>query len=133
MKSRGVTVIRYTDDIVVLAESKRAATRFLESCGAYLENRLKLKMNAQKSKVVSVVAQKHFKFLGFALGKNGSGVYIRVHGQSLAKAKRKLKGADEPKARQKRPAGDGEREGLHSQMDRLFLYSRHEANPAKLE
>ncbi|WP_068501386.1 group II intron reverse transcriptase/maturase [Paenibacillus kribbensis] len=91
MKSRGVTVIRYADDIVVLAKSKRAATRLLESCGAYLENRLKLKMNAQKSKVVSVVAQKHFKFLGFALGKNGSGVYIRVHRQSLAKAKRKLK------------------------------------------
>ncbi|MGG1618864.1 group II intron reverse transcriptase/maturase [Paenibacillus sp. NRS-1782] len=91
MKSRGVTVIRYADDIVVLAKSKRAATRLLESCGAYLENRLKLKMNAQKSKVVSVVAQKHFKFLGFALGKNGRGVYIRVHRQSLAKAKRKLK------------------------------------------
>ncbi|MGM1019225.1 MAG: reverse transcriptase domain-containing protein [Bacillota bacterium] len=74
MKSRGVTVIRYADDIVVLAKSKRAATRLLESCGAYLENRLKLKMNAQKSKVVSVVAQKHFQFLGFALGKNGRGV-----------------------------------------------------------
>ncbi|MET3211096.1 UNVERIFIED_CONTAM: RNA-directed DNA polymerase [Paenibacillus sp. PvR008] len=91
MRNRGVTVIRYADDIVVLAKSKRAATRLLESCGAYLENRLKLKMNAQKSKVVSVVAQKHFKFLGFALGKNGSGVYIRVHPQSLVKAKKKLK------------------------------------------
>ncbi|MNW52433.1 Group II intron-encoded protein LtrA [compost metagenome] len=91
MRNRGVTVIRYADDIVVLAKSKRAATRLLESCGAYLENRLKLKMNVQKSKVVSVVAQKHFKFLGFALGKNGSGVYIRVHRQSLVKAKRRLK------------------------------------------
>jgi len=91
MESRGVTVIRYADDIVVLAKSKRAAMRLLESSRTYLENRLKLKINGQKSKVVSVVAQKHFKFLGFALGKNGSGVYIRVHRQSLAKAKRKLK------------------------------------------
>lgn len=48
-------------------------------------------MNTQKSKVVSVVAQKRFKFLGFALGKNGNGVYIRAHRQSLAKAKKKLK------------------------------------------
>ncbi|THF72427.1 group II intron reverse transcriptase/maturase [Cohnella fermenti] len=91
MESRGVTVIRYADDIVVLAKSRRAAERLLESSRTYLEQKLKLHMNTQKSKVVSIVAQKHFKFLGFALGKNGKGVYIRVHRQSLAKAKKKLK------------------------------------------
>lgn len=91
MESRGVRVIRYADDIVVLAKSKRAAKRLLETSRTYLEQKLKLQMNAQKSKVVSVVAQKHFKFLGFALGKNGNGVYIRVHRQSLAKAKKKLR------------------------------------------
>jgi len=91
MESRSVTVIRYADDIVVLAKSKRAAMRLLESSRTYLEERLKLQMNTQKSKVVSIVAQKHFKFLGYALGKNGNGVYIRAHPQSLAKAKRKLK------------------------------------------
>jgi hypothetical protein len=63
----------------------------MESCRKYLENKLKLKINVQKSKVVSIVARKHFKFLGFALGKRGKKVYIRVHQQSLAKAKRKLK------------------------------------------
>lgn len=91
MSSRGVKVIRYADDIVVLAKSKRAAMRLLETCRKYLENKLRLQINTQKSKVVSIVARKHFKFLGFALGKNKSGVYIRAHGQSLAKAKRKLK------------------------------------------
>lgn len=91
MESRGVKVIRYADDIVVLAKSKRAAERLLESSRDYLENKLKLRMNIQKSRVVSVVAQKYFKFLGFALGKNGRGVYIRTHRKSLAKAKKKLK------------------------------------------
>ena len=91
MERRGVKVIRYADDIVVLARSKRAANRLLESCRRYLEDKLKLKMNVQKSKVVSVLAKKHFKFLGFCLGKNGKGVYIRAHRESLAKAKRKLK------------------------------------------
>ena len=91
MERRGVKVIRYADDIVVLAKSKRAAGRLLESCRRYLEGKLKLKMNAQKSKVVSVLAIKHFKFLGFCLGKNKKGVYIRAHRESLAKAKRKLR------------------------------------------
>lgn len=91
MESRGVIVIRYADDIVVLAKSKRAATRLLESCRKYLEDKLRLKLNTQKSKVVSVFARKHFKFLGYALGKNGNGVHIRTHPQSLAKAKKKLK------------------------------------------
>lgn len=91
MQRRGVKVIRYADDIVVLAKSKRAANRLLESCRRYLEDKLKLKMNVQKSKVVSVLAKKHFKFLGFCLGKNGKGVYTRAHRESLAKAKRKLK------------------------------------------
>jgi len=91
MKRRGVKVIRYADDIVVLGKSKRAAGRLLESCRRYLEGKLKLKMNVQKSKVVSVLARKHFKFLGFCLGKNGKGIYIRAHRESLAKAKRKLK------------------------------------------
>lgn len=91
MEKRGVVVIRYADDIVVLAKSKRAAMRLLESCRTYLEDKLKLRLNMQKSKVVSVVAQKHFKFLGIALGKSGNGTYIRTHPQSLARAKRKLK------------------------------------------
>lgn len=91
MRSRGVNVIRYADDIVVLTKSKRAAMRLLESCRKYLENKLRLQMNTRKSKVVSIVARKYFKFLGFALGKNRNGVYIRVHGQSLAKAKKRLK------------------------------------------
>lgn len=91
MEKRGVKVIRYADDIVILAKSKRAAKRLLESGRTVLEQRLKLQMNMRKSKAVSVLSQKHFKFLGFALGKNKNGVYIRVHRESLAKAKKKLK------------------------------------------
>lgn len=91
MNSRGVKMVRYADDIVVFAKSKRAAERLLESCRKYLEGRLKLKMNAEKSKVTSIFAQKNFKFLGFCLGKNGNGIYIRAHRKSLNKAKEKLK------------------------------------------
>ena len=91
MNRRGVKLVRYADDIVVLARSKRAAERLLGSCRKYLEGKMELKMNTEKSKVTSIFAQKEFKFLGFCLGKNGSGVYIRAHRKSLAKAKEKLK------------------------------------------
>lgn len=92
MARRGVPVIRYADDIVVLAKSPRAAQRLLESTQKYLEGKLKLKMNVEKSKVVSVYSIRKFKFLGFALGKGKNGVYIRAHAKSLKKAKAKLKG-----------------------------------------
>ena len=91
MKRRGVKQVRYADDIVVLAKSKRAAERLLESCRKYLEGRLKLQMNTEKSKVTSIFAQKRFKFLGFCLGKNGNGIHIRAHRKSLTKAKEKLR------------------------------------------
>ena len=53
MEGRGVHVIRYADDIVVLARTPRAAARLLESSRRYLEGKLKLRMNMEKSKVVS--------------------------------------------------------------------------------
>ena len=91
MYRRGGKLVRYADDIVVFAKSKRAAERLLESCRRYLEGKLKLKMNTEKSKVTSIFAKKKFKFLGFCLGKKGHGIYIRVHRKSLAKAKETLK------------------------------------------
>ncbi len=88
---RGVKHTRYADDIVILTKSKRAAEHQLESSKKYLEGKLKLTMNIEKSKVVSVFAIKRFKFLGFCIGKNGKGIYIRAHKKSLAKAKQKLR------------------------------------------
>jgi Rod binding domain-containing protein len=56
----------------------------------YLEGRLKLRVNAEKSKAVSVVAIRNFKFLGFAMGRNKNGYFIRVHAKSMRKAKQKM-------------------------------------------
>ena len=60
---RDVPSIRYADDIVLLAKSERAAERVLES------------------RTVSMIAIRNFEFLGFCFGKNGKGIYIRVHGR----------------------------------------------------
>ena len=88
---RGVPVIRYADDIALLCKSERAAGRLLESSIRYLEGKLKLRVNRDKSHIAKVNATKKFKFLGFAYGKGKDGLFIRVHQKSLLKAKEKLR------------------------------------------
>ena len=53
-QKRGVVFVRYADDIVLLAKSERAAKRLLETSTKYLEGTLKLKVNQEKSRAVSV-------------------------------------------------------------------------------
>ena len=86
-EGRGVKVIRYADDIVLLAKSKRASERLLETSTRYLEKKLKLKVNTEKSCAVSVYSIRNFKFLDFAMGKNRN-VHIS---EFIQKAKDKLR------------------------------------------
>lgn len=88
---RGVPEIRYADDIVLLCKSQRAAERLLESSIRYLEGKLKLRVNRDKSHIARVNATKNFKFLGFAYGKGKDGLFIRAHPKALLKAKNRLR------------------------------------------
>jgi len=90
-EGRGVPVVRYADDIVLLCKSERAAERLLESSTRYLEGKLKLKVNRDKSHIAKVNATKKFKFLGFAFGKGKEGLFIRAHQKSMQKAKDTLR------------------------------------------
>lgn len=62
-ESRGAKVIRYADDIILLAKSIRVAERLLGTSTAYLEKKLKLKVNTEKSRAVSVYSIRNFGFL----------------------------------------------------------------------
>jgi retron-type reverse transcriptase len=53
---------RYADDFIILVRSQRAGERVLESISRFLEKRLKLVVNTDKSKVVKT---RESKFLGF--------------------------------------------------------------------
>ena len=63
----------------------------MESSIRYLEGKLKLKVNREKSHIAKLNAIKKFKFLGFAFGKGKDGLFIRAHQKSLLKAKNKLR------------------------------------------
>lgn len=88
MERRGHKHLRYADDIAVYVKSQRAAERVKESCVDFLENKLKLKVNQDKSKAGSPLK---LKFLGFSLYKTGKKTGIRPHSKTLAKFKKKAK------------------------------------------
>lgn len=90
---RGVPEIRYADDIVILARSRRAAERILEGSIGMLEGKLKLKVNREKSKIVNLACSYgKFKYLGFSMGRRNDGHYhIYAHAKSKRKFKKKLK------------------------------------------
>lgn len=64
-EGREVKVIRYADDILLLAKSIRATERLLETSTRYLEKKLKLKVNTEKSRAVSVYSIRNFGFSAF--------------------------------------------------------------------
>ena len=88
LESRGHKFVRYADDCNIYVKSQRSAERVMTSCTRYLENKLKLKVNQEKSKVGSPLK---LKFLGFSLFRTGRGMGIRPHAKSIEKFKNKIK------------------------------------------
>jgi group II intron reverse transcriptase/maturase len=88
LESRGHKFVRYADDCNVYVKSHRAAKRVMTSCIKYLEGKLKLKVNQEKSKTGSPLK---LKFLGFSLYKTGKKTGIRPHQKSVNRFKDKLR------------------------------------------
>lgn len=88
LEKRGHKFVRYADDCNIYLKSNRAAERVMTSSKKFLEGRLKLKVNTEKSKVGSPIK---FKFLGFSLYKTGKKTGIRVHEKPMKKFKEKVK------------------------------------------
>jgi RNA-directed DNA polymerase len=88
LEARGHKFVRYADDCNIYVKSRRAAERVMTSCTKYLEGKLKLKVNQEKSKTGSPLK---LKFLGFSLYKVKGKVGIRPHDKSLKKFKDKMR------------------------------------------
>jgi RNA-directed DNA polymerase len=89
LERRGHRFVRYADDIRVYVRSERAAARVLDSVGSYVEGRLKLKVNRQKSSVAPAATAVLLGF-GFFFRPNGD-VAICVDPKALKRLRLRLK------------------------------------------
>ena len=80
LEKRGHKFCRYADDNNVYVKSKRAGIRVMESMIKLIENKLKLKVNKDKS-AVDFVSKR--KFLGFSFYFAKGGAEIRIHEKSI--------------------------------------------------
>lgn len=88
LERRGLSFVRYADDISLYVRSKKSAERVLKSITRYIEERLLLKVNVTKSRV-SRPWESHL--LGFSFYRHNSEYKIRISPGSIARVKRKCK------------------------------------------
>lgn len=88
LESRGHRFARYADDCNIYVRSQRAGVRVMQTVKAFLEERLKLKVNEAKSAVDRPWKR---KFLGFSFywGKNGP--RVRLAPKTVARVKEKIR------------------------------------------
>ena len=84
LESRGLEFCRFADDCNIFVGSKKAAERVMSSISKYIEKKLRLKINQEKSKIA---LSKYVKFLGMTII---AGTLAISH-QSLQRAMEKVK------------------------------------------
>ena len=88
LERRGHRFVRYADDCNIYVKSERAGQRVKENVRRWIEKKLKLKVNEQKSAVDEVTKR---KFLGFSLITIKDEVKIVVARSSLKRLKREIR------------------------------------------
>lgn len=88
LESRNHRFVRYADDCNIYVKSRRAAARVMAGCVRFLEGKLKLKVNREKSRVGSPLK---LKFLGFSLYKIGKKTGIRPHQKPLETFRKRVR------------------------------------------
>lgn len=73
---RGHKFVRYADDMLILCRSSRSAERTLNSTTTFIESKLHLRVNREKTKVASVSM---IKFLGYAFYMKADHYRFRIH------------------------------------------------------
>lgn len=90
LEARGLHFTRYADDCVILLKSEASAKRVMYSITKWIEKKLGLKVNAEKTKIVRPWKLKYLGF-GFYKDSKSNAYYSRPHEDSIDKFTLKLK------------------------------------------
>lgn len=88
VESRGLQFVRYADDCVIFTKTKKSAERVMQNITKFIETKLRLKVNRDKSKVDRPW---RIKYLGFSFYQAKGKIEVRIHPKSIAKFKDKIR------------------------------------------
>ncbi|WP_121638889.1 group II intron reverse transcriptase/maturase [Virgibacillus sp. Bac330] len=88
LERRGLHFVRYADDCNIYVQSRRAGSRVMKSITTFIEGKLKLKVNEQKSAVDRPWKR---KFLGFSFTFHKENPKIRVSKESIKRFKQRVR------------------------------------------
>lgn len=88
LERRGHRFVRYADDCMIFCRSKRAAERVCESIVGFIEKKLFLKVNRDKTDVARF---NEVKYLGYAFYRSKGECRFRVHPKSVKAMKERIK------------------------------------------
>lgn len=88
LEKRGHRFVRYADDCMIFCKSEKAAKRTCESIIRFIEEKLFLKVNREKT---SVAYFNKVKYLGYAFYRKRGECRFRVHPKSIKAMKEKVK------------------------------------------
>jgi len=88
LERRGHKFVRYADDMIIFCKSRRSAERTMENIIPYIEGKLFLKVNRDKSQVAYV---RNIKFLGYSFYIVKGEGRLRIHPRSVVKMKARIK------------------------------------------
>jgi len=84
----GYRFVRYADDLMIFTKSKRAGQRQFQRVSKFIEGKLKLKINKEKT---SITRLNQIKYLGYGFYRIKGKCRFRVHPKSITKLKDKLR------------------------------------------
>ena len=89
LEKRGLKYTRYADDCIIVVQSEKAANRVMESITKFVEKKLGLKINTEKSKIAR---PNDIKYLGYGFYYTKTGIIKpKPHLKSVEKFRRKIK------------------------------------------
>ena len=90
LEARGLDFVRYADDLIIMVGSRQAADRVMKSVTRFIEERLGLKVNAEKSKVDKPKGIKYLGF-GFYFDSFAKAYKAKPHPKAVAKFKAQMR------------------------------------------